>query len=62
MDFLKNNRIGGVEAVSMLASGSSLADAGKNISKRLLSKKIEKLLLSAADAYVAGYGSTNTAL
>lgn len=62
MDFLKNNGIGGVEAVSMLASGRSLADAGKNISKRLLSKKFEKLLLSAADAYVAGYGSTNTAL
>lgn len=46
----------------MFASGNSLADAGNNISKRLLAKKFEKSLLSAADAYVAGYSSRNTAL
>lgn len=62
MNFLKNNGIGGVEAISMLASGNSVADAGINVSKRLLAKKFEKLLLVAADAYVAGYSSTNTAL
>ena len=51
---LSNNGVG--------ASGNSLADAGMSLSKRVLAKKFEKLLLSAADAYVAGYSSTNTAL
>ena len=66
MDFIKGmlkaNGVGGVEAVSMLASGGSLADSGQKLAKRALSKKFEKLLIESADSYVAGYGSNRMAM
>lgn len=62
MDFfnLSSNGMGAVETVSTLASGDSIVDAGKNLAKRALSKKFEKVLIDSADAYVAGYSSVST--
>ncbi|CAM9604472.1 unnamed protein product [Ectocarpus fasciculatus] len=66
MEFLKNtlklNNIGATEAISTLASGESLVDAGKNLGKRVMALKFEKLLMNAADSYVAGYSTHNRAL
>jgi VanZ family protein len=66
MNFLKgalqNTGVGGLEAVSTLASGNSVAESGKNFAKRAMSKKFEKIFIQAADAYASGYSSTNMAL
>lgn len=66
MNFLKNtlklNNIGAVEAVSTLASGDSLVDAGKKLGSRVKALKFESLLLNAAESYVAGYSTHNRAL
>jgi len=50
-----------VEAIATLVSGNSVTDAGNKLAKRAFSKRFEKLLLEAADAYVAGYSSKNMA-
>lgn len=66
MNFLQNamgqTGLGAAETVSTLASGDSILDAGKNIAKRAMSKKFEGMFVQAADAYVAGYSSTNMAM
>lgn len=66
MNFIKGmldaNGMGAVETVSTLASGDSLAEAGKNVAKRALSKKFEKILIDSADSYVAGYSSNLMAM
>ena len=66
MNFIKGmldaNGMGAVETVSTLASGDSLLDAGKNVAKRALSKRFEKVLIDSADSYVAGYSSNMMAM
>ncbi len=66
MDFLKgmmdSSGMGAVETVSTLASGGSVVGAGKNVAKRALSKRFEKVLIDSADSYVAGYSSNMMAL
>ncbi|CAN0070042.1 unnamed protein product, partial [Ectocarpus sp. 4 AP-2014] len=58
---LKANDIGLTETVGALASGKSLGDAGCKLSARVKATKFEKMLLNAADSYVAGYTSHNMA-
>ena len=59
---LNSSGMGGLEAVSTLAAGNSLAESGRNLAKRGMAKKFEKLFIQAADAYASGYSSTNMAL
>lgn len=54
--------VGGIEAVSTLASGNSIAESAKSLAKRGFAKRFEGMFMQTADAYASGYSSTNTAL
>ena len=59
---LEGTGVGGIEAISTLASGKSIGTAAKSLAKRGFAKKFEGMFMQAADAYASGYSSTNTAL
>ena len=62
MDFIfklikKATGVGGIEAISAVASGGSISGAAASIAKRGMAKKFENILTKTAMTYASGYNS-----